>query len=62
MSVSVNDVVIKAAARALRAVPEVNCRWSDAKNDVEASETVDVSVAVATSGGLITPIVKDADT
>jgi pyruvate/2-oxoglutarate dehydrogenase complex dihydrolipoamide acyltransferase (E2) component len=57
-------MVIKAAARALRDVPEANCFY-DAKADrIRAhpnGNAVDVSVAVATDGGLITPIVKGAD-
>ncbi len=57
--ISVNDLVIKAAALALRRVPAANASWTE-----EATiryDRVDVSVAVATEGGLITPIVKDAD-
>ena len=62
VNVSVNDLVIKAVARALAAVPEVNCRY-DAKADaIVANDSVDISVAVATDGGLITPIVAGADT
>ena len=61
VSVSVNDLVIAAAARALKAVPEANAYY-DAKADaVRENKGVDVSVAVATDGGLITPIVKGAD-
>ena len=56
---SVNDFVIKAAALALRQVPEANATWtSDA---ILQYENVDISVAVATDGGLITPIVRQAD-
>ena len=53
---SVNDFVIKAAAATLRQVPEANCVW--AGGAAEQASTVDVSVAVATDGGLITPIIK----
>lgn len=60
--VSVNDLVIKAVAKALREVPEANCRFDEASNSVKANDTVDISVAVATDGGLITPIVTGADT
>ncbi|KAE9550582.1 hypothetical protein FO519_006209 [Halicephalobus sp. NKZ332] len=57
--VSVNDFLVKAIALALKAVPEVNVQW---KNDqVVRIPTVDVSVAVATPTGLITPIVFNAD-
>ncbi|MYG53103.1 MAG: pyruvate dehydrogenase complex dihydrolipoamide acetyltransferase, partial [Rhodospirillaceae bacterium] len=57
--VSVNDMVIKAAALALRRVPAVNARWTETAT-VQLG-AVDISVAVAYEGGLITPIVFDAD-
>ena len=57
--VSVNDMVVKACALALRKVPQVNASWSD--DAVIQYNTVDVSVAVATEGGLITPIIRNAD-
>ncbi len=56
---SVNDFVIKAAALALRQVPEANTAWID--NTMVQFREVDISVAVATDGGLITPIVRQAD-
>lgn len=56
---SVNDFVIKATALALRDVPEANCSWGD--NGIIQYNNIDVSVAVAIDGGLITPIVKNAD-
>jgi pyruvate dehydrogenase E2 component (dihydrolipoamide acetyltransferase) len=56
---SVNDFVIKAAAVALRRVPAANASWSD--EGTLMYENVDISVAVAIPGGLITPIIKDAD-
>lgn len=63
---SVNDFVIAAAARALRAVPALNVSFdAAAAASPEArptpSASVDVCVAVATEGGLITPIVRGAD-
>jgi len=61
VTVSVNDMVIKAAAKALRDVPEANCFYDSRTDSVQRSAGVDVSVAVATEGGLITPIVKGAD-
>ena len=42
-------------------VPEVNCTWDDNVGEPRLSPTVDVSVAVATESGLITPIVRNAD-
>ncbi len=60
ISVSVNDWIIKAVARTLRKVPECNSSWTD--DAILLYDRVDVSVAVATDGGLITPIIRDADT
>lgn len=59
---SVNDFVIRASALALRDVPEANSYFDVAAGAVAASPAVDVSVAVATEGGLITPIIRGADT
>lgn len=61
VKVSVNDFILKASALALRDVPAVNASF-DAKTDaVRPNGVVDVSVAVATPTGLITPIVFGAD-
>jgi pyruvate dehydrogenase E2 component (dihydrolipoamide acetyltransferase) len=57
---SVNDFIIKASALACRRVPEANSSWQD--NAIRQYNYVDVSVAVSTDAGLVTPIVKDADT
>ena len=57
--VSVNDMVLKAVAVALRKVPEANVSWAETM--VKAYSAVDVSVAVAIEGGLITPIIRNAD-
>lgn len=56
---SVNDFVIKAVAMALRKVPAANAAWTE--SHILKFKDVDVSVAVATDGGLITPIIKKAD-
>jgi pyruvate dehydrogenase E2 component (dihydrolipoamide acetyltransferase) len=56
---SVNDFIVKACALALRDVPEVNASWTE--EAIHQHHNVDISVAVATEGGLITPIVQDAD-
>ena len=55
---SVNDFVIKAVAAALMKVPAANMAWSD--SEVIQYKNADISVAVATPSGLITPIVKEA--
>ena len=59
VKISVNDLIIRAAAMAQKAVPQVNgyfeeegCRYFD---------DVDISMAVAIEGGLITPVVRNAD-
>jgi pyruvate dehydrogenase E2 component (dihydrolipoamide acetyltransferase) len=56
---SVNDFVIRAAAAGLRKVPAANAAWSD--EGVVMFDAVDISVAVAIPGGLITPIIRNAD-
>jgi pyruvate dehydrogenase E2 component (dihydrolipoamide acetyltransferase) len=56
---SVNDFVIRASALALKRKPSANAAWSD--DGLMMFKSVDVSVAVAIPGGLITPIIKDAD-
>jgi pyruvate dehydrogenase E2 component (dihydrolipoyllysine-residue acetyltransferase) len=56
---SVNDFVIKALALSLKAVPEANVSWTE--GGMLMHKVVDVGVAVAIPGGLITPIVRDAD-
>lgn len=57
--VSFNDLLVRASALALRAVPESNASWIDGK--VVRYGRVDVSVAVAIDDGLVTPVVRDAD-
>ena len=56
---SVNDFIIKAVSLALKKVPAANASWSD--EAILQYNNVDISVAVAIEGGLITPIVKNAD-
>ncbi|MBF0356684.1 MAG: 2-oxo acid dehydrogenase subunit E2 [Alphaproteobacteria bacterium] len=57
---SVNDFIIKASAKALRAIPAANASWTD-EATLRYSD-VDISVAVAAPGGLVTPIIRRADT
>ncbi len=57
--VSINDCIIKAVAMALAEVPEANASWSD--EAILQYNNVDISVAVAIDGGLITPIIHNAD-
>jgi pyruvate dehydrogenase E2 component (dihydrolipoamide acetyltransferase) len=56
---SVNDLLIKAAAITLRRIPKVNASWTD--DAVVQYEDVDISVAVSIPDGLITPILRRAD-
>jgi len=58
--ISVNDFVIRAAALALKQVPGANASYDE--SGILLYEHADVSVAVSTPGGLITPIVKSAET
>ncbi len=56
---SINDLVIKAWALALREVPMANVTWTGGSMLVH--ETVDIGVAVSLDGGLITPIIRSAE-
>ena len=58
--VSVNDFVIKAMAMALIKVPDANVSWTE--NNMVKHHHADVGVAVSIPGGLITPIVRKAET
>lgn len=62
VQVSVNDFVIRAVALALKAVPEANAQWDTKQEEIKLVDSVDISVAVATDAGLITPIVAQANT
>ena len=57
--ISINDFMIRALACALAQTPKTNIIWSETA--MIASDQVDISVAVATGGGLITPVVRNAD-
>jgi len=59
VKISVNDMIIKAAATALMRVPEVNASWEGTQT--RRFHHADISVAVAIEGGLITPIIRHAD-
>ncbi|MBU1384491.1 MAG: 2-oxo acid dehydrogenase subunit E2, partial [Alphaproteobacteria bacterium] len=60
VKVSVNDFIIKASAMALKAVPEANASYSP--EGIALHHHADVAMAVAIDGGLITPIIRKAET
>ncbi|KAL6861680.1 hypothetical protein ACP4OV_017380 [Aristida adscensionis] len=57
--ISINDLVIKAAALALRKVPECNSSWMD--DFIRQYHNVNINVAVQTEHGLFVPVIRDAD-
>ncbi len=59
LKISVNDVLVKAVAVAVRRFPRINQVF--AGDVIQQLQNVDVGIAVAIEDGLITPIVKDAD-
>lgn len=61
IKVSVNDIVVRCSALALRDVPEVNSTYDPKTDTVKLQDTVDISIAVAIPNGLITPIVPNTD-
>lgn len=59
VKISVNDFVLKAAAAAFTDVPEANATWTDTA--VRRYDSVDMSVAVAIEGGLVTPVLRSVE-
>lgn len=57
--VSINDLVVKAVARAFRLVPELNVIWTD--DAVHRFDSVDIAVAIGSERGLVTPVLRDVD-
>lgn len=60
VKISINDIIVKALALALRDYPDVNVQWHE--TSIRKFKYSDISVAVAIDGGLITPIVFRAET
>lgn len=60
VKVSVNDLVMKAAAVALKRVPEANASYTP--EGIAMHHHADIAMAVAVPGGLITPIIRAAET
>lgn len=59
VKISVNDFIVLAAARALRDVPKMNVSWTEAA--IREYHQVDISIAVSTQAGLITPILRNVN-
>jgi len=59
LKLSINDFAIRAAALALRSVPEANASWTDSA--ARRYRQIDLAFAVATESGLVAPVVRDAD-
>ncbi|MEU4097841.1 dihydrolipoamide acetyltransferase family protein [Streptomyces sp. NPDC026673] len=57
--VSINDLLVKAIAAAHTGVPAMNVQWND--TSVRHFSDVDIAVAVATDGGLVTPVIRGVD-
>jgi pyruvate dehydrogenase E2 component (dihydrolipoamide acetyltransferase) len=58
VKLSVNDLILKASAEALRRVPAVNCSWEGTQ--IRRHGAAHVAFAVAIEDGLITPVIRDA--
>jgi pyruvate dehydrogenase E2 component (dihydrolipoamide acetyltransferase) len=57
VKISLNDLIVAAAARAHAAIPDMNVIWTD--DAVRRFRDVDIAIAVATDNGLVTPVVRD---
>ncbi|HEV7738136.1 MAG TPA: pyruvate dehydrogenase complex dihydrolipoamide acetyltransferase [Chlamydiales bacterium] len=61
LKITFNDLIVRAAALALKECPEVNSGFNSVTQSIILFKTIDISVAVTVEGGLITPIVRHAD-
>ncbi|GAB3041494.1 pyruvate dehydrogenase complex dihydrolipoamide acetyltransferase [Parafrigoribacterium mesophilum] len=59
VKISVNDFVVKAVAAAMVDVPDANVTWTDAA--LRRWSSVDIAIAVATDGGLLTPVLRGVE-
>lgn len=57
--VSINDFVVKAVAKALEEVPEMNAIWMN--DAVRRYDSIDISVAISSAKGLVTPVIRSAE-
>ena len=60
IKVSYNDIIVRACAKALRDMPIVNASVNE--NEIVYHDYVNIGTAVSVPGGLIVPVIKDADT
>ena len=58
-TLSLNDLLIKVCAQALTDVPDVNVQW--AEKELHRFHTADIAIVTAVKGGLMTPVVRAAD-
>lgn len=61
VKVSINDIIVRACALALRQHPNINSGFNSVNQTIIRFKTIDIAVAVSVGGGLITPIVRHAD-
>ena len=61
VKISFNDIIIKAAAAALRKHPDVNTYWMSDTNSIRRNHHISIGVAMAIEDGLVVPVVKFAD-
>jgi len=61
LNITINDIIIRACALALRQHPGINSGFNSVNQTVIQFKTVDISVAVTVEAGLITPIIRHAD-
>lgn len=61
VKISFNDIIIKAAAAALRKHPDVNTYWISETNSIRKNHHISIGVAMAVEDGLVVPVVKFAD-
>jgi len=61
IKVSINDLVTRASALALKLHPEVNCSFVEDEQTVHYYQNVHVAIAMALENGLVTPVIRDTD-
>jgi pyruvate dehydrogenase E2 component (dihydrolipoamide acetyltransferase) len=59
VKLSLNDLIVKVTAATLKNVPALNAAWSD--DGIRHFRSVDLAVAVAVEGGLVTPVIRGAE-